>query len=41
MTDLVKVSTDAQDGDIMTKGVDHRSHWRHVASIGLRPAYRG
>ncbi len=36
-TELQKVPGDKNDSDILTKGLDHVTHWRHVEALGLRP----
>jgi uncharacterized protein YqgV (UPF0045/DUF77 family) len=37
---LDKVPGPKSDSDILTKGLDHISHWRHTAALGLRASLR-
>jgi hypothetical protein len=37
---LDKVPGPKNDSDILTKGLDHISHWRHTAALGLRASLR-
>ena len=31
---------DSNDSDVLTKGLDHLTHWRHAYALGMRPARR-
>ena len=37
---LQKVRGDSNDSDVLTKGLDHITHWRHLHALGMRPTQR-
>ena len=39
-TNLSHVPGESNDADLLTKGLDHESHWRHTLALGLRPSRR-